>query len=104
MSPVCVGERDIKKAHSSRWKRGGGQKRGSEARAEPGGACGLFSGRELRPRPVHRSGDGLLPERPMSPRPRAAQRPSSARSGPGKGPGIAAAGTVPEEKGARARS
>lgn len=51
-----------------------------------------------------RSRDGLLPERPMSPRPRAAQRPSSARSSPGKGPGIAAAGRGPEEREARARS
>lgn len=49
-----------------------------------------------------RTRDGLLPERPMSPRPRAAQRPSSARSSPGKGPGIAAAGKVQEERGARA--
>lgn len=98
VSPVCVGGRNIKKAQGSRW----GQKRGSEARAEPGRACGLFSGPELRPRPVHPDRDGLLPERPMSPRPRAAKRPSSARSSPGKGPGIAAAGKVQEERGARA--
>lgn len=59
---------------------------------------------KLRPRPVHPEPDRLLPERPKSPRPRAAQRPSSARCSPGEGPGIAAAGEAQEARGARALS
>lgn len=47
-----------------------------------------------------RNRDGLLPVRPKNPRPRAAQRPSSAR----RSPGIAAAGETQEAMGARALS
>lgn len=50
------------------------------------------------------SSSGLLPERPRIPRPRAAQRPSSARRSPGEGPGIAAAGEAKEARGARVTS
>lgn len=45
-----------------------------------------------------------LPERLRSPRPRAVQRPSSARCSPGEGPGIAAAGEAQEARGPRALS
>lgn len=48
--------------------------------------------------------DRLLPERSMSPRPKAAKRTSSAQHNPGGGPGITAAGKVQEERGARALS
>lgn len=100
---MCVGgKRDGGRGLGARWA---GAWEWSEARAEPGGACGRLAGPGTPPPPCPpRVGTGLLPERPRSPRPRAAQRPSDARHSPGEGPGIAAAGGAQEARRARARS
>lgn len=88
-----------------------GLKVGAEA-WEPGEggaqrASGSFSGPRT-PSPPHPlstpSRYRLLPERWKTPRPREAQRPSSARRSPGEGPGIAAAGKAQEARGARVLS
>lgn len=101
VSSVCWGKRYREKSPrlkvgAEAWERGkGGAGRGMWPLPVSGNSAPALS---------TRSRDGLLPERLMSPRPRAAQSPSSARRSPGEGPGIAAAGKVQEERGAGALS
>lgn len=73
---------------------------GTEAweQGEGGAGRGMWPGQELRPPLSTWSRDRLLPERSMSPRPKAAKRMSSTQHNPGEGPGIAATGKVREER------
>lgn len=95
---VCVGGRERRKPKAQGGGRSVGARRGRSREGH------LVASELQKPPPSTQNRDKLLPERPKNPRPRAAQRPSSARRSPGEGPGIAAAGETQEARATRALS